>query len=392
LRVSILNSFTKSVSVFSLLLLFCVVAFADVSTDEAAKMLPDKLGDFHALGAPRPMVTQSGEKPDFSQASSAWREYASTDRKAFRVAIIKARSDSAAYAFLSDAIQQMQKTQPSRVTKLDGIGTTAFAAPKRLAFFKGSTFVVIDTSEGEQDNREKMIGFANSLAQTLDNGEGDIPALVKHLPDWEQAQERATYAISLSSLLEASGHQSVLEVINFEGGTEAVVAPYGQAQLVIVEHTTPQIAADSDARIKERINQLREGGQPTPSGYRRVGNYSVFVFDAPDEQTATQLIGNVHYEQLVQWLGDNPRIIERMNRDYRQTTAGLILAVLKASGLSLLLCLGVGGIFGGIVFKRRRSRQGLTEAYSDAGGMTRLNLDEMTAQADPSRLLSRGEG
>ncbi len=392
MRVSILNSFTKSVSVFSLLLLFCVVAFADVSTDEAAKMLPDKLGDFHALGAPRPMVTQSGEKPDFSQASSAWREYASTDRKAFRVAIIKARSDSAAYAFLSDAIQQMQKTQPSRVTKLDGIGTTAFAAPKRLAFFKGSTFVVIDTSEGEQDNREKMIGFANSLAQTLDNGEGDIPALVKHLPDWEQAQERATYAISLSSLLEASGHQSVLEVINFEGGTEAVVAPYGQAQLVIVEHTTPQIAADSDARIKERINQLREGGQPTPSGYRRVGNYSVFVFDAPDEQTATQLIGNVHYEQLVQWLGDNPRIIERMNRDYRQTTAGLILAVLKASGLSLLLCLGVGGIFGGIVFKRRRSRQGLTEAYSDAGGMTRLNLDEMTAQADPSRLLSRGEG
>ncbi len=37
----------------------------------------------------------------------------------------------------------------------------------------------------------------------------------------------------------------------------------------------------------------------------------------------------------------------------------------------------------------RRARQAMTEAFSDAGGIVRLNLDELTAQSDPERLLTR---
>jgi hypothetical protein len=71
---------------------------------------------------------------------------------------------------------------------------------------------------------------------------------------------------------------------------------------------------------------------------------------------------------------------------------GTILAVIKASGLSLIVCFGIGGLVGALVFKRRRAQAAAIDAYSDAGGMLRLNIDEMTRQTDPGRLLGRGEG
>jgi len=50
----------------------------------------------------------------------------------------------------------------------------------------------------------------------------------------------------------------------------------------------------------------------------------------------------------------------------------------------------VGGLFGALLFSRRRTRQRNIEAYSDAGGMLRLNLDELTPETDPARLIGPG--
>ena len=113
----------------------------------------------------------------------------------------------------------------------------------------------------------------------------------------------------------------------------------------------------------------------------------MFVFDASDEQTAKQLIDQVKYEQVVQWLGDNPNILREAQKRYVNTTLGVLVAVLKASGYAALLCAGVGGLIGGLLFTYRRSQQKAATAYSDAGGMLRLNLDELSAETNPSRLL-----
>jgi hypothetical protein len=261
-----------------------------------------------------------------------------------------------------------------------------------MSFVKGSTLVSLTRVDKFGGQTEEVITLANLIADSLYKGEGEIPSLVKHLPEWEKVQDKVFYAVSLNALKGAVPDSAVLDVVSFEGGTEAVTATYGQSRLVIVEYTTPQIATDSDARINARIKELQGSGQPVPSAYRRVGNYSVFVFNAPDDQTAKQLIDGVSYEQVVQWLGDNPRALERAQRMYTQTTAGIILAVIKASGLAVLLCLGIGGLFGTIIFRRRRSQQAATAAYSDAGGMIRLNIDDMTPQNDPARLLGRSDG
>jgi hypothetical protein len=169
------------------------------------------------------------------------------------------------------------------------------------------------------------------------------------------------------------------------------VAPYDNAQLAIVEFTTPQIATVNDAAIKAKIEQLKAAGQPVPTAYRRVGNYSVFVFNAADQKTAENLINGISYEQVVQWLGNNPNILRRAQKAYAATTAGIVLAVVKAAGLSLLICLGIGGLFGAYVFRQRRMRMAQANTYSDSGGMVRLNIDDLNVQSDSGRLLGRGD-
>lgn len=220
----------------------------------------------------------------------------------------------------------------------------------------------------------------------------DVPVLVMHLPDWERkVGEGAMYAVSLPALQRAAGNMPALDAVSFDGGTEAVTAKYGDARLVIVEFTTPQYAADNDARINERIAQLRAAGQPVPSEYKRVGNYSVFVFDAPDVAAADKLVSQVKYEKDVRWLGRNPHAEEIATKAYTSTMGSVIVTTLITTGLAILLCLAVGGTIGGAVFLYRRAQHTEKEIYSDAGGMLSLNLEDLNAARPSTKLIGGGE-
>lgn len=231
-----------------------------------------------------------------------------------------------------------------------------------------------------------------SSAQTPAEGASEVPVIVKHLPDWETAKERAAYVETMPALKELVPNQPVLDAVSFDGGTEAATANYeAGARVVIFEYQTPQLAFDADAAINARISELRGAGQPLPSAYRRVGNYAVFVFDAPNEAAAAGLIDKVKYEQEVRWLGENPYAIERANRRWLNMSTSVIVNTVKATGLAIVICLSIGGIFGGWIFMRRRAEAALTEKFSDAGGMLRLNLDDMSAQNNASRLIGQGD-
>ncbi len=317
------------------------------------------------------------------------RAYRTADGEKVVLRLVRATSDSAAFALLTNAPAAITKSAATSIGKR-GVGTAATASPGHIFFFKGPVFGWVK-SESQLKSEDALFSLARAFSETLDKGEGEVPVLVKHLPDWESVFSESQYAASSQELSIIAGNRPVLDAVSFDGGAEAVAVNYGPSRLVIIEHTTPQIATDNDARINARLSELRAGGQPLPSGYRRVGNYSVFVFDSPDTETATKLVDKIAYEQVVQWLGTNPNLYERARREYSETTAGVILSVIKASGLSLLICLGIGGIFGAFVFRRRRAQQAVTEAYSDAGGMLRLNLDEMSTPAPTSRLLGKGD-
>lgn len=228
------------------------------------------------------------------------------------------------------------------------------------------------------------------LPKSMEIGDDGVPVLVKHLPDWENAQKRALLTTQLQELQNAAGNRPILNEIDFAGGTEAVTAEYDKARLVIVEFHTPQMAIEMDAKIQSRLAELNQ--TPTQTAYRKVGNYAVFVFDASDEQTANTLLDGVSYEKQVQWLGDNPYphiAAVRKEREYIMTTGGILVAVVQTAGIAILLALGLGGLLGTAVFYRRRQQQANANAYTDAGGMLRLNLDEMIPQTNQGRLIEK---
>jgi hypothetical protein len=212
-----------------------------------------------------------------------------------------------------------------------------------------------------------------------------IPVLVKHLPDWETAQKRARLATNLPELQGAAGNRPILETTDFIGGVEAVAASYDEGKLVIVEYPTAQGAVEADAEIKEKLNDSPQ------TIYRKVGNYSVFVFDAPDERAANSLIDKVAYEKQVQWLSDNPIPLLKAQRAYAVTASDIVLVTFKAIGIAVVAAFFIGGIFGAVIFRHRRRGQDTADIFTDAGGMMRLNLDKLTPQTNPARLIGDGQ-
>ena len=299
------------------------------------------------------------------------------------VELYRFQQETQAYELLSLVASRVRGSN-STVEIVNGIGTAGFATDKEIGFVKGVNFVSLKTQNAKPADLNEL---AHAWSDTLDKGEGEIPPLIKHLPDPEQVQKNAVYLNSFADLHRLPFQHAVFDAVQSLGNADAVLATYGPSKFLILEFNTPQLATENDKRIIARIHELWSLGQPAPTAYRRVGNYSVFVFDAPDEQTARQLIDQVKYEQVVQWLGENPNILKEAEKRYVNTTLGVLVTVLKASGYALITCLGMGGLIGGLLFTYRRSQQKAVTAYSDAGGMLRLNLDELTAETDPGKLL-----
>ena len=369
---------SKVIVVLGVLLALASSAFADTPS-EAARLLPVTIGKFRQVNTTViPPSALEHPEPDGAIAYQS-AEYVGSKGERVSVQIGRMRNDAQAYQALSVAAANANDILPNI-----GGGTAGFATADEIAFFKGQHFVLIRNLKG---NPASVNEVAQAVSATLDKGEGDIPALIKHLPELEVTQKSAIYVNSFTDLGPPFFDQPAVDAIQAGGNADAVLATYGPSEILIVEFNTPQLATENDQRIIARIHELRRLGQPAPTAYRRVGNYSVFVFDAPDEQTAKQLIDEVKYEQVVQWLGDNPNILKEAERRYVDTTLGVLIAVLKASGYAAILCLGIGGLIGGLLFSYRRAQQRDVTAFSDAGGMLRLNLDEMTPETDPSRLL-----
>ena len=374
----------NQIALFLLILLLAVPASA-FSIEEASKRLPNTLASSKRARRPNAFEPDAPEKFEvFGVVSAATRKYQLKNGEPLSVSLIVTRSESSAYALLTN--RGCAVTLKANSSTLAELGPRQCVSRTKILFARG---VVLVELEGAS-KLETLQSFARAFAPTLDNGEGDIPVLVKHLPGWPNIQDQVFYAVSQSTLKDIVVNQPVLDEINFTGGAEAVVANYGTQSLMLVEFNTASLATDNDQRIRAKLVELYAQGQAVPSAYRRVGNYAVFVFGAPDEQTANQLIDQVKYQQVVQWLGENPFSYEQATREFTETTLGVFVSVVKASGLALLATLAVGGFFGTMLFRMRRSQQRAREAYADSDAMLRLNLDDLTPESDPARLLGRG--
>jgi len=216
-------------------------------------------------------------------------------------------------------------------------------------------------------------GSTPARSQEISDDDG-LPVLVKHLPDWEKERREFAFINGKEGLKTAFDGKKVLHLIDFAGGTEAVAASYPAGRLLIVEFTSPQGSADADARITGHLAAEPEAG----TVYRRVGNYNVFVFDAPSPETAAALIDQVSYGKTVQWLGEDPYLLKRLERYFVTTTRDIFISTVMwiVGGIGISI---VCGIIAGIVFYRiREQKRAQWARFSDAGGLVRLNLDELS--------------
>jgi len=277
LRVSLLSKLFLAGALLSLSFTGAEASDRDAGpAPELKGMLPQVVGDFHLQGVEPLHSLWPGSDTsleDVGARARAGYRYLGASGEKFLVEMVRAQSDSGAYALLAEAARQTGTATSQPLVKLNDIGTASFISPRSVTFYKGASFIRVSDLNARTNDPAQVISLARLIADNLDSGSGEIPVLVKHLPDWETAQKNAGYAIALRSLQNAAGNRPALDAISFDGGTEAVTAPYDSAgRLVIVEYSTPQLASEADARILARIAELRAGGQSVPSAYRRVGN------------------------------------------------------------------------------------------------------------------------
>ena len=211
--------------------------------------------------------------------------------------------------------------------------------------------------------------------KSLEVSETDgLPVLIKHLPEWEKVKDQAKLTNSVADLKLTLGQRPVLDVIEMSAGAEAAIVDYPVGRLLLIEHHTPQFASSNDEAISAK---LAETGDKSTI-YKRIGNYNALMFDAADPAAAEALIGQIKYEKAVQWLGEDPFFVSRVERYLIGSTGD----VLVSTALFIVMCMagaiGVGLVGGYVYFSKREQRRLARSAFSDAGGLTRLNLDELT--------------
>ena len=219
--------------------------------------------------------------------------------------------------------------------------------------------------------QEKGVGQTSQEVSEVDG----LPVLIKHLPDWESVQGSTVFIQDTTALKSTFGERPILDLVEFAAGTEAVAADYPAGKLLIVEYTTPQAAAFADSKFTQH---LAEKPADPAIAYRRIGNYGAFVFDSTDPAAASALLDQVKYEKSVQWLGEDPFLLQKLERYFAMTGRDVVLSTIKWIALIFGLTAMIGVLAGIWYFRYRESKRAAMTAFSDAGGLTRLNLDDLS--------------
>jgi len=266
---------------------------------------------------------------------------------------------------------------------------------KGFLFWQGRYFVLITDnaptiSEEVKSNRMQMIG---DISNHIGAVQSDDPGIMRHLPEWNLVNGSEKYLVGPLGVGRFTQYGDASK-INFEGGTEVAVGDYdingSKGQLIIVEFQTPQFATQGMDRMHKYLDSL----PPDQRGrifLKREGNYAVEAIGFGDRAIAESLVDRVKYTYTVKWITKPPTSPYDLS-SYRRDALRLIIAIFVLIGLAVLIAVGGGVFFGRLLFLRRRAQ--LKNVYSDAGGIIRLNLDDMINPAlteNRNKLLSDGD-
>lgn len=234
----------------------------------------------------------------------------------------------------------------------------------------------------------------------------ETPLLPTYLPDQSKIADSEKYLVGPESVAGVSAISDLKDAIDFAGGTHAAVAEYsngnGKMSIILVEFQSPQFAIDGLAKIQAHFNALNPEEQKKRI-LRRVGNYAVEAVNVSDAEKAEEVLKQVKYMVSVHWEGKSNAAIPI---PFRPTDPSAIREVVQTGqflvatfywiGILVVGAVVIGISVGGVFFYWRRAQRrklGMADGFTDAGGMTRLNLDDyLLSGSDPSpKLLTKGE-
>jgi len=274
------------------------------------------------------------------------------------------------------------------------IGDGAAALPAGVVFWKGRYFVRVANPSGQPEPSKVALytALARNVAASIapDPWSATAPPLLESLPAQGLASASRRYFLGPESLNTCVDHGR--DMFGFAGDAEAVMGEYQEPQaagaaaasspagssamaapavkLVIVEYHTPQFAYDAMGRVASYIESLPEAEQNRII-VKREGNYIVEASGVAKREFAEALVNSVQYPYTVKWLRDP---LLPTNDPFRvQKAAQMLVSTFGLLGLILGSVLVGGAAFGATIFLKRRKRQ--REAFSDAGGMLRLDID-----------------
>ena len=149
---------------FPLVLLFFAPARASSVTNDAARLLPDKIDSFQALNptsAPGEDFIKRVNAEDVGRVSSAARAYRD-DGPEILIEVVKAESDSAAYALLT-------RLASGSEIKTDIVGIASAVLPDGILFYKADALVHL-SARSSAIGQARLMELARGFAATARNG------------------------------------------------------------------------------------------------------------------------------------------------------------------------------------------------------------------------------
>lgn len=255
-------------------------------------------------------------------------------------------------------------------------------------------------------SEQATIEAAVAKLQSSLTSNAELPLLPTYLPEQSKISNSEKYLVGPEGIARSAAISDLKDAIDFTGGTHAAVADYnngnGKMSILLIEFQSPQFAVDGLVKMQEQFNALSQEEQKKRI-LRRVGNYAVEAVNVSNPIAAEELLKQIKYMVRVSWEGKDASSIPVRFRPpdpvaLREAiqTGQFIIAAFYWIGVLVVGAVATGIFVGGAFFYWRRAQRrklGLDEAFSDAGGMTRLNLDEymLSGSDSSSKLLSKGE-
>jgi hypothetical protein len=234
----------------------------------------------------------------------------------------------------------------------------------------------------------------------------DSPLLPTYLPEQNKIANSEKYLVGPEAIARIPAISDLKDAVDFTGGTRAAIAEYnngnGKMNILLVEFQSPQFAVDGLTKMQEHFNSLSQEEQKKRM-LRKVGNYAVEAVNVSDPNAAEELLKQIKYMVRVHWEGKNVSDIPMPFRPpdpaaVREAiqTGQFLVAVFYWIGILLFGAVGTGIFVGGAFFYWRRAQRrkmGMEGTFSDAGGMTRLNLEDylLSGSKASTKLLGKGE-